>query len=62
VLWSLSRVHPPVRKYLRATVLPPLTAKDIQASPSLLQTFSNSHLCSFFQLNTVLNRYRTVPT
>ena len=30
VLWSLSRVHPTVRKYLRTTILPPLTAKDIQ--------------------------------
>ena len=30
VLWSLSRVHPAVRKYLRTTILPPLTAKDIQ--------------------------------
>lgn len=33
VLWNLSRVHPEVRRHLRATVLPPLTAKDIQEKP-----------------------------
>jgi len=33
VLWILSKAHPEVRRYLKKTILPPLTAEDIKHKP-----------------------------
>jgi len=33
VLWGLSKIQPPIRKYLKKKILPPLTAQDLQKKP-----------------------------
>lgn len=33
VLWSLSKMHPHIRRYLKRTILPPLTTEDIKKKP-----------------------------